>query len=72
MERKCICTALASLQSTLADIREYLFFLRNCQIKGNLHEKFDPEYVASLKAKYFDRLEYYHYCESEYARIKFS
>ena len=61
--------ALFALRNTLADIREYVNFLKNCQIKGNFLEKFDRDYVRYLKAKYFDRLEYFHYCDAEYSRM---
>ena len=55
------------LRSTLADIREYVNFLKNRQLKGDFLEKFDAEYVRYLKRKYFDRLEYFHYCEYSYS-----
>lgn len=58
--------ALDELRSTLAEIREYVTFLKNCKLKGNFLEKFDSEYIRHLKRKYFERLEYFHYCEYSY------
>lgn len=61
--------ALDELRNTLADIREYVNFLKNRKLKGDFLEKFDPEYVRYLKRKYFARLEYFHYCEHSYSLV---
>lgn len=67
--RNHLSFALDALQNTLMDIKEYVNFLKNCQLRGNFLEKYDREYVRHLKAKYRERLEYYHYCVSVYSRM---